>query len=158
MIKSDYLKYYRVIKKYIKVKYKLREDELDVLLFLYSEPMFFRERAVWFESILTWKKTRFQEMIEGGYIASYRFSPKTNKKAFKLTPFAIKIVDNMYNLLEGKEIPTGTIANPMFKKNVGYSDKVYRNMILKLNAAIYADKRQRLGKEGYVDPNTLSLY
>lgn len=158
MIKSDYLKYYRVIKKYIKMKYKLREDQLDVLLFLYSEPMFFRGKVASFETILFWSKTRFQEMIEGGFIASYRFSPTTNKKAFKLTPFAIKIVDNMYNLLEGKEIPTGTIHNPMFKKNVSYSDKVYRNMILKLNAAIYADKRQRLGHEGFVDPNTLSLY
>ena len=46
----------------------------------------------------------------------------------------------MYNKLEGEEIPTSNTHNPMFAKNVCYSDKVYRNMIIEMNKFI---KQQR---------------
>lgn len=34
---SDYLKYWKVIRYFIKAKYKISTGELDMLLFLYSE-------------------------------------------------------------------------------------------------------------------------
>ena len=40
---------------------------------------------------------------------------------------------NMYNQLSGKELSEEPYINPMFNKNVKYTDKVYRNMIKKMN-------------------------
>ena len=37
---DDYLKYWRVIRQFVKIKYELTQADLDVLLFLYSEKYF----------------------------------------------------------------------------------------------------------------------
>ena len=47
-----------------------------------------------------------------------------------------RMVDTVYKKLSGEEIPMSQTSNPMFAKNVKYSDKVYRNMILEMNSAI----------------------
>jgi hypothetical protein len=42
--KDDFLKYWRVIRFYVKRKYKINTEELDVLLFLYSEEYFNKDK------------------------------------------------------------------------------------------------------------------
>ena len=39
-MQTDYLKYWRVIRYYVKAKYSISTGELDMLLFLYSEDYF----------------------------------------------------------------------------------------------------------------------
>jgi hypothetical protein len=51
-----------------------------------------------------------------------------------------RVINSIYKKLSGEEIPTSQSANPMFAKNVKFSDKVYRKMILEMNQAI---KQQR---------------
>jgi len=46
------------------------------------------------------------------------------------------MIDSLYKKLNGEEIPTSPSKNPMFKRNVKYSDKVYRNFIKEMNASI----------------------
>ena len=41
---NDYLKYWRIIRYFIKNKYMLTTGELDMLLFLYSEEIFFKDK------------------------------------------------------------------------------------------------------------------
>ena len=48
---------------------------------------------------------------------------------------------SMYKKLNGEEIPMTQSSNPIFAKNVCYSDKVYRNFIKDMNKYI---KEQRL--------------
>ena len=50
------------------------------------------------------------------------------------------LIASIYKKLSGEEIPTSPSANPMFKRKVSYTDKVYRNMILEMNRFI---KQQR---------------
>jgi len=38
--------------------------------------------------------------------------------------------------LSGEEIPESPSTNPIFLKNVSYTDKVYRNMIIEMNKFI----------------------
>ncbi len=40
----DYLKYWRVIRYFIKAKYNLTQADLDILFFLYSESYFSKDR------------------------------------------------------------------------------------------------------------------
>ena len=43
---DDYLKYWKVIRQYVKVKYELTQSDLDMLLFLYSEKYFDRAKFI----------------------------------------------------------------------------------------------------------------
>jgi hypothetical protein len=113
-MKSNYLKYWRVIRYFIKAKYKLTQAELDVLLFLHDEKYFSKEKFEEFNNLLSWDVNRFDKLLRD--------------------------LTSIYNKLSGEEIPTSQSANPMFAKHVSYSDKVYRNMILEMNKFI---KQQR---------------
>ena len=50
------------------------------------------------------------------------------------------MIDSFYKKLAGEEIPETSTGNPLFKRNVSYTDKVYRNMIIEMNEFI---KQQR---------------
>jgi hypothetical protein len=50
------------------------------------------------------------------------------------------MIQSIYRKLNGEEIPVSNTNNKMFAKNVSYSDKVYRNMIIEMNKII---KQQR---------------
>ena len=56
---NDYLKYWRIIRYFIKTKYKLTTGEIEMLLFLYSEDIFSRERFDQFNNLLGWNNNRF---------------------------------------------------------------------------------------------------
>jgi hypothetical protein len=47
-----------------------------------------------------------------------------------------RLVDLVYKKLNGEELPMSESHNPMFKKDVSYSSKVYRNFIKQMNAFI----------------------
>ena len=49
-------------------------------------------------------------------------------------------MDDIYKKLNGNEFPESPSSNPLFLKQVSYTDKVYRNFIKELNASI---KRQQ---------------
>ena len=57
---------------------------------------------------------------------------------YELTYKSKRIIDTIYKKLNGQEISE---RNPLFNKNVSYSDKVYRNAIKKLNEAIKQQQR-----------------
>ena len=62
-------------------------------------------------------------------------------RAVSLPYKTVRIISGIYNKLEGKEIPTSSSFNPMFAKNVSYTDKVYRNFIIELNKEIRESKK-----------------
>jgi DNA-binding MarR family transcriptional regulator len=135
-VEKNYLKYYRVIEKFFKVKYKIGEPELDIIIFLYDEPPFGGEKIKEYGALLKWNNNRVNDLMRDGWIVSYRGRNKRSRKMiYKLSYKSIKMVEDIYNYMDGKEIPIGSKDNPMFRRNVGYSDKVYKTMILKMNAA-----------------------
>ena len=62
-MKSDYLKYWRVVRYFIKAKYGLNAQELDMLLFLRSEQYFDKGRFQDFNNLLGWNKNRFEKFL-----------------------------------------------------------------------------------------------
>ena len=132
--KSDYLKYWRVIRQYIKVKYNLTQADLEVLLFLRTEPYFTVDKFEEFNSIMSWEKTRFHRLHHEGWIEGSKTFRVGRRIRYNLSIRAQRMVNEVYNYLEGKELPISEGANPMFKRNVRYTDKVYRNFIMDLRA------------------------
>lgn len=134
--KNDYLKYWRVIRYYIKAKYNVTQADLDVILFLYSEKYFDKSKFDEFNELLSWDKKRFATLLRDGWIESFRTRMSKYRAVYQLSFKAKKMVDTLYKKLNGDEISEGDTRNPMFKRNVKYSDKMYRNMIKEMNASI----------------------
>jgi hypothetical protein len=132
-IPRDYLKYWKVVRQFYKAKHGLSQAELDVLLFLYTEGYFDRERFAEFNNILVWDKDRFNKMLRDGWIEMFRGRTKNKRAIYQLSDRGNNIVKDIYRKLNGEEIPTSLSQNPMFLKNVKYTDKVYRNMIKEMN-------------------------
>ena len=60
------------------------------------------------------------------------------------------MIASIYAKLDGDEVPTNATNNPMFKKNVKYTDKVYRNMIKSMNAE--TKRKDFKGQELHLSP------
>jgi len=139
-MKNDYLKYWKVIRYFFKAKYGLAPADLDMILFLNSEMYFSKEKFKEFNNLLSWDEARFKRLLANGWIEVFRRSRKRHKTLYSLSYKTKRVVDSIYKKLNGEEIPTSKLGNPMFEKKVSYSDKVYRNMIIEMNKFI---KQQR---------------
>ena len=139
-IEHDYLKYWRVVRYFIKSKYGLTTADLEMLIFLYSESYFDKNKFQEFNELISWDVSRFDRLLRDGWIEVFRKRYGNKKGLYKLSYKTNRIIKDMYKKLNGEEIPMSEKRNPMFKKNVRYTDKVYRNMIKSMNAFI---KQQR---------------
>ena len=139
-IKSDYLKYWRVIRYFVKAKYGLSTVELDMLLFLYSEDIFSRQRFDEFEQLMPWNKLSFKKLMDQGWVELFRKKTKRKKPMYQLSYKCQRVISSIYKKLNGEEIPTTQKTNPIFKRNIKYTDKAYKKMILEMN---YFIKQQR---------------
>jgi hypothetical protein len=137
---SDYLKYWRVIRQFVKIKYGLNQSDLDIIFFLYSELYFDRDKFIEFDNLLGWDKQRFEKLRQAGWIEVFRKRMGNRKALYQLSSKAKIMVRSVYNKLNGEEIPVSQSQNKMFARNVSYTDKRYRTMIKEMNAVI---KQQR---------------
>ncbi|HAV25185.1 MAG TPA: hypothetical protein DCX01_03310 [Bacteroidetes bacterium] len=133
---NDYLKYWRVIRYFILKKYKLTTGELDVLLFLYSEKYFSKDKFNEFDELISWDVNRFDKLLRDGWVVVFRKRQGKKKALYEVSYKGRRMLGSMYKKLSGEEIPESPSVNPMFLKNVSYTDKVYRNMIIEMNKFI----------------------
>lgn len=145
---TDYLKYWRVIRYYMKAKHGLSQADLDIILFLYSEGYFGQLKFDEFNELVSWEVARFKRLRKEGWIETFRKRAGHTRAVYQLSYKANNLVLDIYRKLNGEEIPTSLSYNSMFLKNVQYSDKVYRNMIIQMNA--YQREKRRLSR---VKPN-----
>ena len=61
---DNWLKYFRVIRYYMRRKYDLSLSDLEMLLFLYSEGLFTRSDFSEFGQIMSWDRRRFDKDLE----------------------------------------------------------------------------------------------
>jgi len=141
-MKSDYLKYWRVIRQFIKVKHGLTQSDLDMLLFLKSEEYFSKDKFKEFASLIGWDKNRFEKLRQLGWIEVFRKRMGKRKALYQLSQKGKRVTTSIYKYLNGKEIPTSNDGNPMFVRNVSYTDKVYRNFIKEMNLFIKQQRHQ----------------
>lgn len=139
---DDYLKYWKVLRQYFKVKYGLTQSDLDMLLFLYSEKYFDKDKFAEYNTIFGWDKDRFENLRRKGWIEIFRQRMGHRKAIYQLSLKTRRVIQSIYRKLSGEEIPTSLSNNKMFRKNVSYTDKVYRNMITEMNKVIKQQRHQ----------------
>ena len=133
----NFLKYYRVVRYYIKKKYEITLMELDMILYLYDMPFFRKEDFNYYGNTMSWDKKRFYEMIKKGLIKEWRPGKEQYAKAkmYELSHKAKSICSLTYKkLLQEETISENAVSNPIFKKE-SYMDKVYKNVIEKMNSS-----------------------
>ena len=135
-MENDYLKYWRVVKYYVKAKYGLTQAELEMLLFLKSEGYFDKDKFKEFDALISWNVNRFDKLRRDGWIEVFRRRDGKRKALYQLSMKSKRVIDLVYKKLNGEELPMSESHNPMFKKDVSYSSKVYRNFIKQMNAFI----------------------
>lgn len=136
---KDYMKYWKLIRKYAKAKYKLDSADLDMLFFLRSERIFKMKDFLEYEELFTWDKRRFRRLRDNGWIQTFRESgPKGHRVAglYELTLMAKRAISDIYKKMEGGEFSENPRTNPLFKNDASFSDKVTRNYMKKINEAI----------------------
>ncbi len=136
----DYLKYWKVVRYFVKAKYKINTADLDMLLFLYSERYFSKSQFKEFNELLSWDINRFSRLLRDGWISVFRKRQGNKKTLYELSYKGKRMISSIYSKLNGEEIPMDRSNNPMYAKNVSYSDKVYKNFITDMNKYI---KEQR---------------
>ena len=141
--KHDYMKYWRVIRYFFKIKYDLSTSDLDMLLFLHSEKYFNRQKFNEFSEIFPWDKNRFQSLRKRGWITIFRKRKGKQTTLYEISYKGKIMISTMYKKLDGDPLPETHVANPLFLKNVPYMHKVYRNEIIKMNKFI-REQRPRL--------------
>ena len=142
----DYLKYWKVIRYFAQAKYGIKSADLDMLLFLYSEKYFSKTQFKEFNELLSWDVSRFSRLLRDGWISVFRKRQGNKKTLYELSYKGKRMISSLYKKLNGEEIPMSESANPMFAKNVSYSDKVYRNMIIRMNKYIREQRQHHSQK------------
>lgn len=134
--RHNFLKYWRVVKYYIKNKYDLSEAEIDMILFLYDENIFTKEVFNDFAQTMSWDKGRFSSMVKSGLIKKWRERKETQRSnLYELTIKSKRICNHLYKKLMQEEIISeDPYRNEIFKGS-SYMDKVYKNVIKKMNSS-----------------------
>lgn len=135
--KNDYLKYWRVVRYWMKRKHDITTSDLDMLLFLQSEMYFDAERFQEYNNVIGWDRTRLVRLMENGWVHIWREKGPRMRALYEVTPKTRVALAGMYRKLSREDlISEYTRANPLFSKNASYADKVYRNFIRKMNEEI----------------------
>ncbi len=109
---DDYLKYWRVIRQYVKAKYKISQAQLDMLLFLKSEDYFSKDKFDEFDKLLSWDEHRFKMLRRDGWIEVFRKRMGKRKALYTLSYKSKRLLNSVYKKLSGEEIPTTPISQP----------------------------------------------
>tara|TARA_R110000751_G_scaffold65854_3_gene134615 strand:- start:1173 stop:1601 length:429 start_codon:yes stop_codon:yes gene_type:complete len=139
-MKKNYMKYWRVVKYFVRDKYGITTADLEMLLFLYDEPYFTKAKFTEFNKVFSWDRQRFKRLVTNGWVETIRTESKSRLSVYDLTYKAKRAINLIYEILEGREI--GQDKGDMFKSAAGYNDKVYRNMIEEMNEFTRQRRRQ----------------
>ena len=133
---QDYLKYWRVVRYFIKAKYGLTQPELEILLFLYSEKYFSKDKFDEFDELISWDEDRFDKLLRDEWLNVFRKKVGNRRTVYELSYKARRVIGLVYKKLNGEELPEHPSVNPLFKNTASYMDKVYRNYIIEMNKFI----------------------
>lgn len=133
-MKKDYLKYWKVVREYTKYEHGLSTGDIDMLLFLYSESYFSKEDFEQYYRMFPWDKDRFAKLRKDGWIDTFRKyeSAKGLRSIYKLSSKSKRLINIMYERLEGKMLPE---SNKKFlkEKKMSFSQRRLKEGVILMN-------------------------
>ncbi len=98
--KYNFLKYWRIVRKWAYVKYDLSIADLELLLFLYDEGLWKLQDFVDATEIYSWDTKRLHKFLDKGLTRVWRERKgyESRAKLYELTPKAKRICKSVYRL------------------------------------------------------------
>lgn len=131
--KRDELKYLSLARYYIRKKYGLTFDQLEMLLFLKSEKYFSRTRFAEYENIYPWNSGRFEGMVKKGFIQVFRQRNRKEHTIYCLSKKALMALNIFYSMLHGENIPREIKRDKNYQvvKDLTARERIHRAAIRK---------------------------
>ena len=147
--KYNFLKYWRVVRKWATVKYDISTSDLEVLLFLYDEGIWKKSDFLQATEIHSWDTKRFKRFLDNDFIRIWRQGKgyKGYAQLYELTPKAKRMCKSIYlKLTQEEAIPTNKQNNPMYlAKNSSYIMNQYKKAIDLMNKK----RKEKREEEGF---------
>ena len=129
------LKHYRIIRRWACKTYKLKNADLELLIYFDCLELFTRQDYLNGVYTYSWDKNRWERLRREGWIETWRHRNRTPikysiyKTSFKCT----QLISRIYRMLLGTEdLPTSIRRNKIMEGN-SYSDKVMIKAINLIN-------------------------
>lgn len=134
----DFLKFYAVVKHWACFEFNLKAEELELLLYFYSEPIFTRREFNTYSKAILLKAKKIERFIENGLIEEAPGNEKIVKsldKVYKLTFKCLRRINAVYKKLTlAEQIDTDSKNNRMFVDSATtYREKNMRQLIIDMN-------------------------
>lgn len=138
---NNYLKHYKIVRYFMKRQYNISGEDLDMLQYLYAEPLFTRSQFLRRENIFSWDKERFDRLLRDGWIHIWRQRSSGESNLYEATYKAKRMIASMYQMLNGeKPIPATERRNVVLRNTGTFTDKVYALAIHEFNDEIIKSK------------------
>lgn len=135
--KNDYLKYWKVVKQWAKVKYGVGTADIEMMLFLYSEGLFTQKQFEEYNEIMSWDRNRFHNLKKDKWIIVWRKRKGRESTLYELGFRGKRLCASIYKKLNMEEtVSEDRRRNSIFDPKANYSHKVYRKIIKKMNKEI----------------------
>ena len=102
--KNDYLKYWKVVKQWAKVKYDVGTADIEMMLFLYSEGLFTQKQFEEYNEIMSWDRNRFHNLKKEKWIIVWRKRKGKEATLYELGFKGKRVCASIYRILNKEEI------------------------------------------------------
>lgn len=109
-VKADYLKYVRVVRTYMAMLYGIDNNQVEMLLYLYSFQYFTWDDIALFQKTIFFAKDAFEELLERKFIIIHAEFKKKGKKrkvkciSYKLGASGNNLCRKMYEFIEKERL------------------------------------------------------
>lgn len=124
------LKYYRLIRRWACKTYKLKDADLELLIYLDCKEFFTRNEFIDGTYTYSWDKKRWDRLRKNGWIDVFKERNRTTSKytAYKVSQKCKLLISRIYRIMLAEEdLPTS--KRSVFYNNKTYTDKVYNKAI-----------------------------
>ncbi len=128
-------KHYRIIRKWISKVNKIKEADLELLIYLEDIGLFKKQDFKLGTHAYSWDNRRWNRLLKEGWIVVWRKRNRTTQKynIYKVSFKCKQLTARMYRIMLGEEdIPESTRFNHIMKKD-SYSNSVLSTSITNLN-------------------------
>jgi DNA-binding MarR family transcriptional regulator len=135
----DFLKYYFLVKTWASIRYKLRYDEIEFLMYFYSEPYFSNKDFDIYSKAILHVGKKINRFIDAGLIEILEGQEtvvKRTNKCYRLTHKCKHMIKSIYRKLVLEEsIDENPMNNPLFLNySTSYKEKRVRELIKDMNS------------------------
>ena len=133
--KNNILKHYRIIRKWACKTNKIKEPDLELLIYLEALDLFTKQDFKQGVYSYSWDNRRWNRLLKEGWIIVWRKRNRTTQKynIYKVSVKCKLLIKRIYRIMTGEEdIPETVNSRDIFKKR-SYTDKVLSVSISQLN-------------------------